>query len=48
MKNRHRNHYFVQINAPDIYYLSGDWVGAMLDSSVLTSVLDPPPRKRHC
>ena len=43
MKHRQRNHHSVQINAPDVYYLSGDWVGALLDSFVLTSVFRPPP-----
>ena len=43
MKNRHRNHHSVQIIAPDVYYLSGDWVSALLDTFVLTSVFRPPP-----
>ena len=43
MKNRQRNHHFAIINASDIYCLRGDWVCALLDSSVLTSVFEPPP-----
>ena len=41
MKNRQRNHHFSKINASDIYCLRGDWVDALLDSSILTSVLIP-------
>ena len=43
MKNRHRNHYFVQINVPDVYCLMVDWVGVLLDTYALTSVFRPPP-----
>ena len=45
--HRHTNHHFVQINAPDVYCLSRNWFGALLDTSVLTPLLDPPPCKRH-
>ena len=43
MKNRQRNHHFVQINAPDAYCLSGSLVGPLLDTLILTSVSRPPP-----
>ncbi len=43
MKNRESNHHFVQRNAPYLYCLRGDWVGAVLDTIVLTSVFRPPP-----
>ncbi len=42
MKNRQTNHH-LQINVLDIYCLRGDWIDALLDSFVLTSVLSPPP-----
>ena len=42
MKKWQTNHH-LEINASDIYCLCGDRVGALLDSSVLTSVLSPPP-----
>ena len=42
MKNRQTNHH-LEINASDIHCLRGDWVGALLDSFGLTSVLTPPP-----
>ena len=48
MKNRFMNHHFVQINAPDVYCLTGEWVGALFDTFALTSVLrPPPPPQRH-
>ena len=37
------NHHFVQINAPDVYCLSGDRVGAFFDTFALTSVFKTPP-----
>ncbi len=43
MKHQQKNHYFVQINAPDIYCVRGAWVGAPLYGSVLTSVFRSPP-----
>ena len=42
MKNRYRNNQSVQINAPDAYCLSRDWVVLLFNASVLTSVLTPP------
>ena len=38
MKHQQKNHHFARINASDIYYVRGAWVGASLDGSVLTSV----------
>ncbi len=43
MKRQQKNYHFVQINAPDVYYLSKDRVGVLLDTFALTSVLSPPP-----
>ena len=43
MKNRFMNHHSLEINAADVYYLSGDWVGVLLDTFVLTPLLSPPP-----
>ena len=42
MKSRQRNHHFAKINASNIYCLREDSVGVLLDSSVLTSVFEPP------
>ena len=47
MKKWQTNHH-LEINASDIYCLRGDRVGALLASSVLTSVLSPPPPLRYC
>ncbi len=43
VKNRQRNHHFVQIDASDIYCLRDDRFSALFDSSILTSVFRPPP-----
>ncbi len=42
MKNRQRNYRFIQISAPNIYCLSVDWVGVLLDTFALTVILSPP------
>ena len=47
MNNRQRNHHFIQINAPDVYCLCRDCFGALLDTTVLTSVFSPPPPPHH-
>ena len=43
MNNRQTNPHFIQINAPDVYCLSRDRFGALLDTSVLTPLFRPPP-----
>ncbi len=43
MNNRKRNLRFVQISSQYAYCLSDALVATLLDGSVLTSVLSPPP-----
>lgn len=46
MKNRESKHHFVHFverNAPYLYCLRGNWVGALLNTTFLTSVFRPPP-----
>ncbi len=43
MKHQQKNHYFTNINTPDIYCLRGAWVGAPFEGSGFNSDYESPP-----